>query len=134
MSDTEYALIRKTWAMAMIDSDQTARVFYSNLFKLDPSAEALFKSDMNAQGEKLMATLNFVVDHLDEPDDLLPAARELAIRHVAYGVTADQYSSVGGALITTLKELLGAEFSSEAEAQWGQTYQGLAEHMISSAY
>ena len=126
--------IRASWALAATDADRTAQVFYANLFRLDRSTKPLFVGDLVLQGRKLTQTLTFIVDNLEEPDTLLPAAVDLARRHVAYGVTADQYASVGAALIQTFKQLLGPAFSPEDEAAWAVTYQGLSDAMIDAAY
>ena len=126
--------IRTSWAKAAALSDEFARAFYANLFRTDASTKPLFVGDLELQGRKLMQTLGFIVDHLDDTDALLPAARDLAIRHVSYGVTADQYHSVGAALIKTMKQLLGPEFSPEDETAWTDVYGGLSQAMISAAY
>ncbi|MGV6839382.1 MAG: globin domain-containing protein [Planktomarina sp.] len=126
--------IRRTWAMAAADQAATTQVFYTRLFEIAPETEVLFKTDLTAQGVKLAETLGFVVDHLDDPDDLLPAAKDLAIRHVAYGVLPEHYAHVGAALLHTFKQLLGPEFSDEDHAAWANTYTGLADYMIKEAY
>ena len=126
--------IRATWALAAADSTRTGRVFYSNLFRLDPTTKPLFVGDIELQGRKLTQTLSFIVDHLEDADTLLPAAIDLAKRHVDFGVTADQYGSVGQALIVTFKQLLGGSFSREDEQAWVNTYQGLSGAMIEAAY
>ncbi len=126
--------IRATWALAAADADHTARIFYGNLFRLDRSTKPLFAGDLELQGRKLTQTLTFIVDNLEDPDVLMPAAIDLAIRHVAYGVTADQYASVGAALIATFKQLLGPSFSTEDEAAWASVYGGLSSAMIEAAY
>ena len=134
MAHSDVDLIRQTWALAAAVPDQTARTFYGNLFRMDASTKPLFVGDIDLQGRKLTQTLSFIVDHLDDTDVLLQAARELAIRHVDYGVTAEQYASVGAALIKTLKQLLGPQFSAEDEAAWGRVYGTLSSHMTQSAY
>ena len=126
--------IRVTWAKAAALSDEFARAFYANLFRADASTKPLFVGDLELQGRKLMQTLGFIVDHLDDTDALLPAARDLAIRHVSYGVTADQHQSVGSAMIITMKQLLGSEFSPEDADAWAEVYGGLSQAMIDSAY
>lgn len=126
--------IRATWAMAAADADRAGRIFYSNLFRIDETTKPLFAGDMALQARKLTDTLSFIVDHLEDPDILLPAAIDLAKRHVGYGVTAGQYASVGSALIDTFRQMLGAGFSGEDEKAWVQTYQSLANAMISAAY
>lgn len=45
---------------------------------------------MAEQGAKLMAALGFVVGALKRPDEVLPVARDMARRHVGYGVTEGQ--------------------------------------------
>ncbi|MEM8577470.1 MAG: globin domain-containing protein [Pseudomonadota bacterium] len=126
--------IRLTWARAVSQDTALARQFYTRLFTAAPAVRPLFQSDMDAQGAKLVATLNFIVDHLDAPETLLPAAEALALRHVDYGVQADHYGAVGGALIETLQALLGPDMTSEAQRAWAETYTGLTDHMIAAAY
>ena len=86
------------------------------------------------QGRKLVETLGFIVDHLEDPDILLPAAQDLARAHVGYGVHKEQYASVGQALILTLKQLLGINFTAEDEAAWVSVYTTLSDQMIEAAY
>lgn len=126
--------IRATWVLAVTDRERTARVFYANLFRLDATTKPLFVGDLELQGRKLVQTLSFIVDHLEDLDVLVPAARDLAINHVGYGVTAEQYASVGTALIETLRQLLGSSFSPEDEKAWVDTYETLADVMIRAAY
>ena len=133
MADT-VERIRASWSLAATDADRVARVFYSNLFRIDPSTKPLFVGDLTLQGRKLAQTLAFIVDHLDAPDVLMPAAVDLARRHVDYGVVPAQYASVGEALVTTLSQLLGASFTDEDAQAWAQTYTGLSEAMIQAAY
>ena len=73
--------IRQTWALAAANP-ATPQVFYANLFRLDPTTKPLFIGDLKTQGAKLTATLSFIVDNLDNPETLMPAAEELARRHV----------------------------------------------------
>ncbi|MEL7345216.1 MAG: globin family protein [Pseudomonadota bacterium] len=134
MTDSSHQRIRQTWAKVANLSDDFARIFYANLFRIDTSTRPLFVGDLDLQGRKLVQTLGFIVDNLDAPDALLPAAKDLAIRHVAYGVTQDQYASVGAALIKTLGQFLGEEFSPRDADAWGEVYGGLSAAMIESAY
>lgn len=134
VSERQAALVRSDWAKTAPIKAQTARTFYANLFRLAPETKPMFRGDMEVQGQKLMNTFGFVLDHLDEPDELLPAARDLAIRHVGYGVTADQYDLVGQALLQTLDDLLGTAFTEEARWAWGDIYAHIADEMKRAAY
>ena len=86
------------------------------------------------QGRKLTQTLGFIVDHLEDEETLLPAARDLAVRHLNYDVTESQYASVGAALIATLKQLLGSAFTADDEAAWTEVYGVLSDVMVKAAY
>ncbi|MEM6385662.1 MAG: globin domain-containing protein [Pseudomonadota bacterium] len=134
MHASNHDRIRRTWAQAAAISSETSKVFYSNLFRLDATTKQLFVGDLDLQGRKLMQTLGFIVDHLDEPEILVPAAEALAVRHVGYGVSADQYASVGEALIKTLDQLLGKDFSDEDRMTWAEVYGELSQAMIAAAY
>ncbi|MGR3513182.1 MAG: globin domain-containing protein [Paracoccaceae bacterium] len=134
MIETDNDRIRRTWAQAVSISEEMSRVFYGNLFRLDPTTKPLFVGDLRLQGRKLVHTLGFIVDHLEDPETLVPAAEALAMRHVDYGVVAKQYASVGAALIKTLKQLLGDDFSKEDEIAWASVYGGLSVAMIKVAY
>jgi hemoglobin-like flavoprotein len=133
-SPTAHDRIRVTWALAAADAPRVGRLFYSNLFRLDPSTKPLFIGDLDLQGRKLTSTLSFIVDALDAPETLGPAAMDLAKRHVAYGVAQEHYGAVGASLITTLKHLLGPAFAPEDEAAWRTTYGALSATMIAAAY
>lgn len=127
-------LVRSSWALAAADPQRTSQTFYSNLFRLDATTKPLFVGDLQLQGRKLMQTLGFVVDHLEDPDVLMPAAVDLAKRHVGYGVDAEQYGSVGTALFQTFDQLLGAQFTDEHRAAWSATYAILSKAMVDAAY
>jgi len=130
----EVERIRVSWARAASDPGRMSQTFYANLFRLDPSTKPLFVGDIDRQGRKLAQTLAFIVDHVDQTEVLLPAARDLAVRHVAYNVAPAQYTSVGTALLTTFRQLLGSGFTHQDEAAWVRAYTALADAMCEAAY
>ena len=134
MEQRQIDLIQLTFARAAKIGPHVAATFYSELFAIEPSLRSLFKGDMVAQGEKLMSMLGHIVDGLDQPEAILPAARELAIRHVGYGVEAHHYIMVGTALMRTLRHELGAELTPEARVAWASAYQMLSDVMREAAY
>ena len=126
--------IRRTWAKAAAGGDMVGGLFYRRLFEIAPAVRPLFSDDMSEQSAKLMQTLNWIVDHLEETDTLVPAAQSLAQRHLRYGVEAEHYGAVGEALIDTLRSGLGTDFGEEDAAAWGRTYGLLSGIMIDAAY
>lgn len=134
MQLNEIRSIRRTWAATATIKAMTGDMFYFRLFELAPESRALFKGDMDQQRMKLITTLDFIVDHLDQLDKLMPDAAALAIRHVGYGVTPDQYAPVGEALIWTMQQILGEKFTKEDKAAWAKAYDILSSAMIEAAY
>ena len=126
--------IRRTWAKAAAAGDLVGQIFYAKLFEIAPTTRAMFPDVMDDQARKLLQTLNWIIDHLDNADALVPAAQNLAVRHVRFGVTAEHYPAVGEALLATLRQGLGTEFDEEDEAAWMRIYAQLSGVMISAAY
>jgi nitric oxide dioxygenase len=91
---------------------------------------ALFKGDMKEQGRKLMAMLATVVNGLTRLDTVVPAAQQLAVRHVAYGARPEHYAVVGAALLDTLDKGLGADFTPAVREAWATAYGLLSGVMI----
>lgn len=111
-----------------------AELFYGRLFEIAPEVKPLFKTDLKAQGVKLMKMLGTVVNKLEDLDEIVPAAAALAQRHVGYGVKPEHYAPVGAALLWTLEQGLGDAFTAEVKAAWAEAYGILSEAMIGAAY
>jgi len=81
-----------------------------------------------------MATIAFVVNGLGRLEEVLPAASELAKRHVAYGAKAEHYPVVGAALLWTLERGLGEGWTPPVADAWRAAYGTLSGYMIAEAY
>lgn len=115
-------------------AEQAAVIFYDRLFAQVPAIRAMFPQDMREQHKKLMATLAIVVGGLGDLPTVLPAASALGRRHVGYGVTPEHYQVVGGALLYTLEQGLGSDWTAELAAAWTSAYTLLSNDMITEAY
>lgn len=133
MTPTQKQLVQKTFGMVAPQAEAAAALFYARLFELDPSLRPLFKGEITEQGRKLMAMIATAVNGLDRPDHLLPAVRNLGVRHAGYGVTDAHYDTVGAALLWTLEHGLGAEFTSDVKEAWTVVYRLLATTMKAAA-
>jgi len=134
MDQNQAALVQASFAKAAGLGEQVAEIFYAELFAIEPSLRPMFKGDMREQGRKLLSTLAFVVQGLNAPAAIIPAAQKLAVKHIDYGVKAEHYTLVGNALLRTLKKGLGDEFTPEVRQAWIAAYQVLADVMREAAY
>ncbi len=133
MTPEQIALVQANWAAVEPIAPQAADLFYGKLFELDPSLRSMFPEDMAEQKKKLMDMLAVAVKGLTRLDAIVPAVRQLGQRHVKYGVKDEQYGTVAGALLWTLGQGLGDQFTDEAKAAWTEVYTVLATQMQESA-
>jgi hemoglobin-like flavoprotein len=133
MQAQQIQLVRASFAAVRLSVSQPGTVFYDNLFAADPSLRELFRASMAQQGERLMAMIGSALDLLDRPDTLVPVLRQLGARHGGYGVKESHYATVGGALIQTLEQGLGAAFTSDVRQAWVDLYGVISSTMIDAA-
>ena len=134
MTPDQVKLVQQSFSKVAPISDQAAELFYGRLFEVAPQVKSMFPTDMTEQRKKLMATLAVVVNGLSDPPAILPAAGELAKRHVAYGAKPEHYPVVGAALLWTLEKGLGAGWTPDIANAWTTAYGTLSGYMISEAY
>src|ERR1700719_3541038 len=111
MTPEQQTLVRGSFAKVAPIAAQAAAMFYDRLFRLDPTLRPLFKGDMTEQGQKLMAMIATAVLNLHRLDEIAPAVRDLGRRHTEYGAVAAHYDTVAAALVWTLEQNLGADFT-----------------------
>ncbi|OUR79979.1 methyl-accepting chemotaxis protein [Colwellia psychrerythraea] len=133
MTPNQISLVQKSWQKVLPIAPQAAEIFYSTLFEMDPSLKALFPSNIADQGKKLMAMLDTAVKLLDNPDKLIPAVQNLGAKHLKYGAEPEHYDTVGAALLKTLAQGLGQDFTAPTKKAWTVVYQTLATTMITAA-
>src|SRR6187549_3015697 len=97
-------LVQSTFETIIVDIDQSAALFYSRVFELDPSLKPLFKNDMRVMGRKLMQTLVFAVNALNSPQQIETQMQTLGKRHNSYGVKQADFHIIGEALLWTLEK------------------------------
>ena len=129
MSATEKELVQRTWKELVPVADAVAELFYRKLFDVDPEIMPLFKGDMKERGRKLTDMITFAVYGLDIMETIIPAVQELAARHAGNEVRASHNDTVGGALLWTLEQGLGAAFTPDVGEAWAGMYELLATNM-----
>jgi hemoglobin-like flavoprotein len=134
MTPQQIALVKKTWRIySKIDPLLVGDVFYEKLFSEHPALRRLFKTSMAAQSNKLVDMLTTIVTRLDSKEMLTNDLRQLAVRHVQYGTKPEHYRYVGEALMWTLEQGLGADWTPEVQQAWTTCYKEIAEQMLDAA-
>lgn len=133
MTPEQAQLVKQSFAKVAPIAEQAADLFYTRLFEIAPEVKPLFKGDIKEQGRKLMSTLGLAVGSLDRLPQLVPVVQDLGRKHAGYGVRGEHYDKVAAALLWTLEQGLGPDFTPETKAAWTEVYGILAGVMKEAA-
>lgn len=133
MTPQQVELVQQSFEKVAPIAEQAAELFYGRLFALDPGLRRLFKGELRRQGQMLMQTLALTVRSLHQPERIVAAVQALGERHLGYGVRTEHYDTVGQALLWTLEQGLGEQFTDEVREAWAAAYGLLAGIMIDAA-
>jgi methyl-accepting chemotaxis protein len=110
--------------------DKVTAEFYARLFQVDPGLRYLFPDDLTDQRHSLTFMMDFIVRRLHRWDEIRPRLRNLAIRHVSYGVRPADYGTFGKAMIETLADY---EEDAETVAAWKALFESMSATMIEAS-
>ena len=130
MTPQQVSLVQDSFRKVVPIAGTAADLFYGRLFETAPEVRPLFPADLSEQKRKLIQMLAVAVNGLSQPEEIVPAVRDLGRRHAGYGVTEGHYAAVGAALLWTLRQGLGEAFTQEVERAWAETYDLLSGLMI----
>jgi hemoglobin-like flavoprotein len=133
MTPEQVSLVQESFRKVVPIAGTAADLFYDRLFTIAPEVKPMFPADMAEQKKKLIAMLATAVTNLHQVETILPAVENLGKRHVAYGVTPAHYEPVGAALLWTLEQGLGPDFTPPVKAAWTEAYMTLAGVMQGAA-
>lgn len=134
MTPQQKHAIGESWRRVSTIGDAAATLFYERLFETNPALRPLFDTtDMASQRAKLLQALALVVASLDRLESLAPTLQTLGRRHAGYGVRKEHYHQVGAALLWTLEQGLGDDWTEAAADAWTQAYALVSGIMLSAA-
>jgi len=133
MNSQQIALVQESFRKVLPISETAATIFYARLFELDPSLRKLFTGDMKRQGMMLMSMIASAVRGLSDANALIPVLTALGRRHGGYGVVDAHYTTVAEALLWTLEQGLGEDFTLETREAWVAAYTMMATVMQQGA-
>ena len=134
LSDDEIDILRDSLSYLQENKELAVSVFYENLFEVDPKLRPMFGEDLDEQSNKALFAFGAIVAQIHDLEVCREMTRELAVRHVAYGVQPEHYASVGAAVIKTVEMVMGDGMSSEIAVSWQKAYDAVAAVMIETAY
>jgi hemoglobin-like flavoprotein len=134
MTTQQVSHVKNSWKIFQaINPMLVGDVFYSKLFMIAPKLRHMFSITKEEQSKKLIEMLNIIVGRLNSLDELTEDIKQLAIRHVGYGVKPEHYTIVGAALLWTLEKGLGKDWTKDVADAWTACYSLLADTMINAS-
>ena len=119
----DVSLLTDSFNLVAERAPDLTRRFYDHLFAKYPQAKSMFHRKPIAQQEKMLGeALGAVVAHLEDAPWLVSTLGGLGDKHLEYGVTSEMYGWVGDALLTTLREVAGKDWTQSHEQAWGDAY------------
>jgi nitric oxide dioxygenase len=133
MTPEQIALVQDSFRRVAAHSDDLAADFYTRLFTADPSARALFTTDMAVQRVKFMRELEEIIRTIGNFEVFLAHLADLGARHAGYGVRPIHYRTFAGCLLAALAAAEGDRWTPQLAAAWSSAHDLVAEAMILGA-
>ena len=133
MTPEQAKLVTDSFRKLLPTASVTADLFYYRLFETTPEVRSLFPHDLMVQKKKFITMLSAMVTNLNEFEKIAPVVEDLGMRHADYGIIAKHYELFGAALLWTLGESLGVDFTPPVRAAWTEAYKTLAGIMTRAA-
>ena len=112
------------------DEQKFSMVFYSKVFNKAPFVKDLFLNNIVDQGRLLTHMLGSIVYSLSRPEYLKLGLKSLGMNHVRYGVKKEYYPVVKEAMLETIPEILGENYTDRIGMAWSQALDFIIETMI----
>lgn len=115
-------IVENSFNELLPEADSLAQIFYERLYEVAPTVRSLFKGENTQRQKQLMYTLNSAVKGLSNLEELVPKVQDFGRRYVGHRVKEKDYENVGEALIWSLAQKLGQDFTPEVQKAWASVY------------
>lgn len=122
ISTRQRHLIRESWSQLLPLQAAASALFYDRLFALLPPLRPIFPAERKAQRTLLVRTVSYLVEHLGDPERLLPVLRDVGRSQRRLGLRPRDFQAMGEALAWSLKQGLGTAFTLEVQDAWAAAF------------
>lgn len=115
-------LLAASFARVAANRDEAATIFYARLFMTAPMLRPVLRRDLAPQNDEFMSLLAQIVEYHRvgiEPHGYLARVGQ---NQLGFGDQRVQFDAVGDALMFTLAQVLGDEFSADIRSAWVLAY------------
>lgn len=134
LSADHRAIVKATVPLLESGGEALTTHFYEMLIRENPEVRPYFNQAHQASGSQQRALANGVLmyaRHIDRLDELGGLVSQIINKHVALNILPEHYPIVGGCLLRSIREVLGAEIATDAVIDaWAAAYNQLAGILI----
>lgn len=131
----QIAIIKSTVPLLETGGEALTKHFYKKMFSEHPEVKVFFNQTHQFEGTQPRALANSILQYARHIDEGLGALGDLPAqiihKHVSLYIPAEGYPIVGGCLLASIREVLGAEIATDAVIDaWKAAYFALADVLI----
>ena len=126
------ALLKSSFSRILEKEHALPRRFYAKLFDMHPELRRFFVGAQPQQEQMLARALVAMVDRFDDAPWIEEQLSQLGQRHARYGITPAMYKPFGDALLATLAEVAGPDWTPQVAAAWSEAFIEIARLMLKS--
>lgn len=119
------SLIQASFHRLLPVADEAADTFFDHLFARAPEMRRLFPAAMDGERRRLMVTLAFAVETLEDFDNMLPLMRALGAEYRRRGTRNADFAVYCAAMLHTLETTLGEAWTPAHRDAWAAFFSSL---------
>jgi hemoglobin-like flavoprotein len=129
ISADDRIVIYKTFDRLAGHWEELSEVFYENFLQLAPQQTAKFHLPMQEQSRRWRKMFIMVIVTIDRYSRIKGDLVDLGIRHIGYGVNPQDFDIMGEALLLTLEQFFGKDFTPQVRQAWRNLYDTIVDTM-----
>ncbi len=133
MTEEQIKLVRGSFEQATAKREDFAEFFYACLFDLSPDMKALFKGEIAGQAQRFMEMVAVAVNGMTTEQTASRALEMLGASHRNMKIETSHYAPFGRALVWSLTQTLGSDFTPEIKRAWEDWYELVAQTMAAAS-
>jgi PAS domain S-box-containing protein len=134
LTSRQIEIVQSSWERFLKTAQNASSIFYKKLFLLEPDLPEAFTADMNLQSQKLVSMITSGIGKLHNLEELIADSKTFALQQKNFFVRPEHYPNVASALLASLEQVLGKDWSSDVMEAWNAVYTKVACTMIASSH
>jgi nitric oxide dioxygenase len=130
MDASTIELLALSFARLSANRNEAASIFYARLFTTAPQLRALFSRNLDVQKQRFITSLAEIVEECQNGLKDEQTFTRFGRQHPERAVQQSHFDAIGDALIFTLAQILGEDFTPEIRTAWICAYTEVSSSLL----